>query len=95
MNTIGEVIIGWIGDQTWVSSHILYAICMILCAVSTALMPLVESYPILLGIHNTLICQKEIVNIRISIQERTRRALGARIVGLYKMILYDVEKKEK
>ena len=49
LNTIGEVMVGWVGDQSWVSTPLLYAACMACCAVSTALMPLIDSYPLLLG----------------------------------------------
>jgi len=50
LNTVGEVFVGWVGDQPWASSSALYAFCMVCCAVSTALMPLVDSYPLLLGL---------------------------------------------
>ena len=49
LNTFGEVLVGWVGDQPWVSTPALYAICMCCCGLSTALMPLVSSYPLVLG----------------------------------------------
>ena len=50
LNTLGELMVGWIGDKDWMSSSLLYAACMLCCALATALMPLVNSYPQLLGI---------------------------------------------
>jgi len=49
-NTVGELMVGWLGDQQWASFYLVYAVCMICCAVSTALMPLIDSYPIILGL---------------------------------------------
>ena len=49
LNTLGEVLVGWVGDQVWVSTPVLYAICMFCCGLSTALIPLVSSYPLVLG----------------------------------------------
>ena len=44
INTIGEVVIGWTGDQTWTNLNALYASCMVACGISTALVPFLSSY---------------------------------------------------
>ncbi len=43
-NTIGEVIVGWAGDREWINRNLLYAICMVACGVSTALVPFLYQY---------------------------------------------------
>eukprot|EP00092_Neocalanus_flemingeri_P033202 GFUD01036108.1.p1 GENE.GFUD01036108.1~~GFUD01036108.1.p1 ORF type:complete len:866 (+),score=215.26 GFUD01036108.1:359-2956(+) len=48
LNTIGEVLVGWLSDQAWVSSLTLYAICMCVCGIVTALIPFVHSYSMVL-----------------------------------------------
>ena len=50
LNTIGEVLVGWLSDQSWVSSIALYSVCMVICGLVTALVPLVSSYPGILGL---------------------------------------------
>lgn len=42
-NTLGMVGLGWLGDQTWVNVSKTYAVCLGLCGLSIALMPLVVS----------------------------------------------------
>ena len=49
LNTLGEVIIGWLGDQSWMNLNILYAFCMIICGGSTALVPFLTDYYALSG----------------------------------------------
>ena len=44
LNTFGEVIIGWLGDRSWMNLNILYAFCMIVCGGSTALVPFLTDY---------------------------------------------------
>ena len=48
LNTLGEVVVGWVADLPWVSSHGLYAACMVVCGVVTAVIPCVKSYPLVL-----------------------------------------------
>lgn len=48
LNTIGEVVVGWVADQPSVSSHVLYAVCMVVCGLVTAVIPCVKSYPLIL-----------------------------------------------
>lgn len=44
-NTLGMVGLGWLGDQPWVNVCKTYAVCLALCGLSIALMPLfVSSY---------------------------------------------------
>ena len=44
INTIGEVLIGWIGDQEWTNLNALYAACMLACGVATASVPFLTMY---------------------------------------------------
>ena len=44
LNTFGEVIIGWLGDRSWMNLNVLYAFCMIICGGSTALVPFLTDY---------------------------------------------------
>lgn len=44
LNTFGEVIIGWLGDQKWNSINILYAVCMFACGTATAIVPFMTKY---------------------------------------------------
>lgn len=53
LNTLGEVVVGWVADQPWVSSHVLYAICMLVCGLVTAVIPCVKSYPLILVLSAT------------------------------------------
>lgn len=39
-NTIGMIVLGWLGDQSWVNVTKTYMLCMFLCGISIALMPL-------------------------------------------------------
>lgn len=44
-NTIGMIVLGFIGDRPWLNVNICYAVCMVLCGLSVALIPIcVESY---------------------------------------------------
>lgn len=44
LNTLGEVIVGWLGDRSWMNLNILYAFCMVVCGLSTALVPFLSNY---------------------------------------------------
>ncbi|KAG8224912.1 hypothetical protein J437_LFUL006271 [Ladona fulva] len=44
LNMIGEVILGWAGDKEWVNAGLVYAGCMALCGLFTAMVPLISSY---------------------------------------------------
>ena len=44
LNTIGEVFIGWAGDQEWMNLNLLYAVCMLACGLSTAVVPFLTKY---------------------------------------------------
>ena len=50
LNTIGEVTVGWLSDQKWVSSIFLYMVCMLVCGLVTAIIPLLSSYPAILSL---------------------------------------------
>ena len=50
LNTVGEVVVGWLSDQAWVSSTALYSACMLVCGLVTALIPLASSYPLVLAL---------------------------------------------
>jgi len=43
LNTVGEVLVGWLSDQPWMSSITLYAMCMCVCGVVTAIIPFVKT----------------------------------------------------
>jgi MFS family permease len=47
-NTIGEVLVGWLSDQPWMSSLTLYAMCMCVCGFVTAIIPFVKTYSMVL-----------------------------------------------
>ena len=44
LNTVGEVMIGWIGDQQWTNLNALYALCMLACGIATACVPFLSFY---------------------------------------------------
>jgi MFS family permease len=48
LNTVGEVGVGWLADLPGVSSNALYAVCMLVCGLVTALTPFIQSYPVVL-----------------------------------------------
>ena len=50
LNTIGEVGVGWLSDQPWVSSIALYSTCMVICGLVTAIIPFISSYPGILAL---------------------------------------------
>ena len=58
LNTVGEVLIGWVGDQPWMSTPLLYCLCMLCCGGATALMPLVSNYSLILGKKNCILYLK-------------------------------------
>ncbi|XP_018493762.1 monocarboxylate transporter 9 [Galendromus occidentalis] len=44
LNTLGVVIVGYIGDKPWIDPSLLYAICTVIAGASVAAIPLLESY---------------------------------------------------
>ena len=44
LNTVGELIIGWVGDRSWANFNAVYAVCMVCCGLSTAAVPFLTSY---------------------------------------------------
>ncbi|XP_058057519.1 uncharacterized protein LOC131208709 [Anopheles bellator] len=44
LNMVGEVVLGWMGDRKSVNANYTYAICMGLCGIVTALVPLFKDY---------------------------------------------------
>lgn len=44
INMVGEIILGWLGDQKFVSAGMIYAICHVFCGIVTGLMPLFQSF---------------------------------------------------
>ena len=44
LNTVGELIIGWVGDRSWANFNAVYAVCMVCCGLSTAAVPFLASY---------------------------------------------------
>ena len=48
LNTVGEVLVGWVADLPWVNSNLLYASCMMVCGLVTAIVPFVQSYQLIL-----------------------------------------------
>ncbi|XP_065338145.1 monocarboxylate transporter 12-like isoform X2 [Cloeon dipterum] len=50
LNMVGEIVLGWIGDKTWISANHVYAVCMVICGGATALIPLFTDYTIIAGV---------------------------------------------
>ncbi|XP_048745466.2 monocarboxylate transporter 9-like [Ostrea edulis] len=48
-NTIGRVVFGWMADKPWVNRLMLYNTSLFICGIATALSPLSDSYPFLIG----------------------------------------------
>lgn len=46
VNMVGEIILGWFGDQKSLSAGMIYAICMVFCGIACALVPLLTSYTV-------------------------------------------------
>lgn len=46
VNMVGEIILGWFGDQKSLSAGMIYAICMVFCGIVCALVPLLTSYTV-------------------------------------------------
>ncbi|CAH0564855.1 unnamed protein product [Brassicogethes aeneus] len=44
INMLGEIILGWAGDQPWANASTIYAVCMGLCGGIIALIPLLKTY---------------------------------------------------
>jgi len=40
-------VLGWVGDKTWISANHVYAICMVLCGIATAAIPLFTDFSII------------------------------------------------
>lgn len=50
-NTIGMIFLGWTGDRPWLNIPKTYAICLVLCGFSVALMPVfIENYIAMIGL---------------------------------------------
>ena len=64
INTIGEVLIGWIGDQEWTNLNALYATCMLACGISTALVPFLTLYKALAIVAGNIVIF-QIINLEI------------------------------
>ncbi len=47
LNTVGEVVIGWLGDQSWMNLNVLYMVCMLVCGGATAVVPFFTDYSVL------------------------------------------------
>lgn len=46
VNMVGEIILGWFGDQKFLTAGMIYAICMVFCGVVTGLVPLLVTYTV-------------------------------------------------
>lgn len=46
VNMVGEIVLGWAGDKESISSNFIYAICMGMCGLITALVPLCNTYSV-------------------------------------------------
>ncbi|XP_065095823.1 uncharacterized protein LOC135717608 isoform X2 [Ochlerotatus camptorhynchus] len=44
VNMVGEIVLGWMGDRKSVNANLTYAVCMGLCGLVTALVPLFTDY---------------------------------------------------
>lgn len=44
VNMVGEIVLGWMGDRKSVNANAVYAVCMGLCGLVTALVPLFSDY---------------------------------------------------
>lgn len=44
VNMVGEIVLGWMGDRKSVNANFTYAVCMGLCGLVTALVPLFSDY---------------------------------------------------
>lgn len=44
LNTVGEILLGYIGDKTWVNTMLLYAAFTAVCGGATALVPILHDY---------------------------------------------------
>lgn len=53
-NTLGMVGLGWLGDQPWVNVCKTYAVCLALCGLSIALMPLFVTSYVMMAILSVL-----------------------------------------
>jgi len=41
-NTLGEIVVGYVGDKNWINLNYLYAVCMAACGACTCLVPLMS-----------------------------------------------------
>ena len=46
-NTLGEVVIGYVGDKNWINLNYLYALCMAACGVCTLAVPFISGHHLL------------------------------------------------
>ncbi|XP_030244994.1 monocarboxylate transporter 12 [Drosophila navojoa] len=48
-NTVGRIILGYIADKPWVNRLLIYNVCLTVCGVATAMVPLCQDYNALLA----------------------------------------------
>lgn len=46
VNMVGEIILGWLGDQKMVTAGMIYAVCMVFCGLVTGLVPLLPTFTV-------------------------------------------------
>lgn len=46
LNMVGEIILGWLGDTKFITSGMIYAICMVCCGIVTSLVPILPSFTV-------------------------------------------------
>lgn len=46
VNMVGEIILGWFGDQKFITAGMIYAVCMVFCGLVTGLVPLLPTYTV-------------------------------------------------
>lgn len=39
-----QIFLGWCGDRKYLTAGVIYAICMVLCGIVTACVPLLKTY---------------------------------------------------
>nr|CAD7444160.1 unnamed protein product [Timema bartmani] len=44
LNMVGEIFLGWAGDQPWINAGVVYAASMAMCGFATMVVPLITSY---------------------------------------------------
>lgn len=58
VNMVGEIILGWFGDQKSLSAGMIYAICMVFCGIACSLVPLLTSYTVRNPLISFKFCKK-------------------------------------